>query len=65
MRFARARKHRRPRGTSELDGFLLRIDSVPQSFQERLEALATREKQGIRGHLLVIAGGVGVLCGVA
>jgi hypothetical protein len=48
-----------------VDVFLVRFDGVIGAFHERLEALARHEKHGVRGHLLLLAGVVGALCGIA
>jgi hypothetical protein len=49
---------------TELEVFMVRFDGLVGEFQRRLTALAKQNANGVRGHLLVIAGAVGVLCGI-
>lgn len=50
---------------TELEIFMVRFDGVIGEFQRRLAALAKQNTNGVRGHLLVLAGAVGILCGIA
>lgn len=49
----------------ELEVFMIRFDGLVGEFQQRLAALARQNGNGVRGHLLVLAGAVGILCGIA
>jgi hypothetical protein len=50
---------------TELEVFMVRFDGLVGEFQRRLATLAKQNTNGVRGHLLVIAGTVGVICGIA
>jgi hypothetical protein len=50
---------------TELEVFMVRFDGLVGEFQRRLAALAKQNSNGVRGHLLVIAGAVGIICGIA
>lgn len=50
---------------AEFEVFMVRFDGLVAEFQRRLAALAKQNNSGVRGHLLVLAGAVGILVGIA